>query len=323
MNTTWQLADPLKLIAGLRYTHDQLSINDYRGSYGQANNSFGINNDGPPLTAFAANFLPGLSDTQTDSNMSGKIGLDWHPVPGVLLYASYSTGYRGSGFNGFAFQRIELTKAEPEKLRAVEVGFKSTLGGGRVRLNGAAFDYNYTNQQFLYFDPATGTQRLLNAGKSKIRGFELQTTTDIGNRLLLSAGVGFTDAKYKELLLGSANLAGNQLPSAPRTSAAVSLDWDIWSAASAALKFRYDANYVGKQYFEPVNIDALAQAGYTLHNARITVDLANGRHEIGLYAKNLGDKEFAVYSVDLSGWNGRYFFRGQPRTFGADYRYKF
>jgi iron complex outermembrane receptor protein len=298
-------------------------MDNYHGWYGQANNSFGINVDGPPLTTFAANFLPGLSDSRSDSNVSGKLGLDWHVTPTVLLYGSYSTGYRGSGFNGFAFQLTEFTKAEPEKLRAVEVGFKSTLAGGRVRLNGAVFDYDYKNQQFLYFDATTGTQRLLNAGQSKIQGFELQTTAELGSRVLLNVGVGYLDATYKKLLLGPDNLAGRRLPSAPRESAAVALDYTIWSAANSVVKFRYDANYVAKQYFEPVNIDDLSQPGYTLHNVRFTLDLDNGRHEFGLYAKNLGDKEYAVYSVDLSGWNGRYFFRGQPRTVGADYRYKF
>jgi iron complex outermembrane recepter protein len=323
VNTTWQLTDSAKLTAGLRYTHDKLAMNDYRGWYGQANNSFGVNVDGPPLTQFASNFLQGASDTQTDSNVSGKVGLDWHVTPATLLYASVSTGYRGSGFNGFAFQLIEFTKAQPEKLRAAEVGFKATLAGGRVRLNGSAFDYDYKNQQFLFFDPATGTQRLLNAGRSKIRGLELQTTAQLGSRVLVNAGVGLLDAVYDELTLGASNLAGNRLPSSPKASASGSVDYDLWSEGATSVKFRYDVNYVAKQYFEPYNVDALAQGGYTLHNARLALDLGDGRHEIGIYGKNLGNKEYAVYSVDLSGWNGRYFFRGQPRTVGADYRYKF
>jgi iron complex outermembrane receptor protein len=297
-------------------------MQNYRGWYGQANNSFGILQDGPPLTRFAGNFLNGANDAQTDSNVSGKVGLDWHVMTDVMLYASYSTGYRGSGFNGFAFQLPEFTKVNPEKLRATEVGFKSTLGGGRVRLNGAAFDYDYSNQQFLYFDPATGTQKLLNAGKSKVRGLELQTTAQLG-RVLASLGVGLLDATYKELRLGPANLAGRRLPSSPHTSANLAADWDIWESNGTSLRLRYDANYVSKQYFEPVNEDRLAQGGYALHNARLTLALGGGKHEFGIYGKNLADKDYAVYSVNLDGWNGRYFFRGFPRTAGADYRYKF
>ena len=78
-----------------------------------------------------------------------------------------------------------------------------------------------------------------------------------------------------------------------------------------------------KQYFEPVNEDRLAQGGYAIHNARLTLSLGEGRHEFGLYGKNLAGKNYAVYSVNLDGWNGRYFFRGFPQQMGADYRLRF
>ena len=322
-NSTYQFSETLKLTAGLRYTHDDIAMDGYRGWYGQANNSFGINADGPPLARFAGNFLNGRSDSQGDANVSGKLGLDWHATPDLMLYASYSTGYRGSAYNGFAFQLVEFTKVKPEKLAATEIGFKSTLAGGRIRLDGAVFDYDYRNQQFLYFDPLTGTQKLLNAGKSKIKGLELQATTQLGSRLLLNAGVGLLDATYTQLLLGTTDLAGRRLPSAPRTTFDLAADVDVWHGRGAALKFRYDVNYNSKQYFEPVNEDRLSQGGYAIHNARLALDLGEGRHQIGVYSKNVANKDYAVYSVNLDGWNGLYFFRGFPRTLGADYRYKF
>ncbi len=320
-HSTYQLADDWKLTAGLRYTSDHIEVDNYHSYAGQAPNSFGITQDGPPIASLQHHFITGLNDRQNDSNVSGKLGLDWQASPTALLYANYSTGYRGSAFNGFAFQPVEFSKVAPEKLRATEAGFKTTLAGGRARINGAAFNYSYTNQQFLDFE--NGVQTLRNAGKSKIYGLELTATLQATDRLVANLGVGLLHATYEQLSLGGVNLAGNRLPSAPQQTANAALDYDVWSGGGSRVRAHYDGNYVSKQYFEPFNDNRLDQGGYMLHNGRVSLEFGGGRQEVGLYGKNLLNKEYATYSVNLDGWNAKFFFRGLPRTYGLDYKYKF
>ena len=318
-HSTYQLTDDLTLTAGLRYTKDGIEIEDYTSWLGEAQNSFDQVEDGPSLGSLG---LDGRNDEINDTNTSGKIGLDWFVNSDVMIYGSYSTGYRGSAFNGFAFDPSEFSSVKPEELKAWEIGFKSTLQNGRTRLNGAIFHYTYENQQFLIFDG--GLQTLLNAGESEITGLELQVTSQLTDKLKFNAGIGYLDAQYTTMSYAGIDLSGNTLPSAPETNVNVSLDYDLWQSERAWVQLHYDASYVSKQYFEPFNDDRLSQSGYVVHNLRLNVAVEDEEHALGLYIKNVADKEYAVYSVDLvADWNGLFFFRGAPRTFGVDYKYSF
>ena len=48
--------------------------------------------------------LPGGLERRGKSNqLSGRAILDWKPTDGVMMYASYSRGYRAGTFNGLAY----------------------------------------------------------------------------------------------------------------------------------------------------------------------------------------------------------------------------
>jgi iron complex outermembrane receptor protein len=319
IHSTYQLTDSVSLTLGIRHTRDSIEVDDYSSWYGEAENSFEQTVDGPLLGSLG---LDDRNEKINDSNTSGKIGVDWTVDEDLMIYGSYSTGYRGSAFNGFAFAPEEFTSVKPEELLAWEFGFKSTLQNGQTRLNAAVFNYTYENQQFLIFD--AGLQSLLNAGESEIKGMELQLTTQATEKLSINAGIGLLDAKYIELNYAGADLSGNTLPSAPKVNVNMMLNYDLWQSDSLWVQLHYDANYVSTQYFEPFNDDRLDQPGYTIHNARVNFSFDDENQKVSIYVKNLTDEEYATYSVDLTAdWNGLFFFRGAPRTFGIDYKYSF
>ncbi|PKI01472.1 TonB-dependent receptor [Glaciecola sp. 33A] len=319
IHSTYQLTDSVSLTLGIRHTRDSIEVDDYSSWYGEAENSFEQTVDGPLLGSLG---LDDRNEKINDSNTSGKIGVDWTVDEDLMIYGSYSTGYRGSAFNGFAFAPEEFTSVKPEELLAWEFGFKSTLQNGQTRLNAAVFNYTYENQQFLIFD--AGLQSLLNAGESEIKGMELQLTTQATEKLSINAGIGLLDAKYIELNYAGADLSGNTLPSAPKVNINMMLNYDLWQSDSLWVQLHYDANYVSTQYFEPFNDDRLDQPGYTIHNARVNFSFDDENQKVSIYVKNLTDEEYATYSVDLTAdWNGLFFFRGAPRTFGIDYKYSF
>ena len=319
LHSTFDVTKAVSLTFGLRHTRDTIEIDNYSSWYGEAENSYYQESDGPILGSLG---LDNESDEIDDANTSGKLGVDWKIADNLLVYGAYSTGYRGSAFNGFAFAPEEFTSVEPEELSAWEFGFKSTLQNGRTRLNGAVFHYNYENQQFLIFD--AGLQYLLNAGESEIQGAELQLTTQATNKLTINAGVGLLDAEYVSMRYAGVDLSGNTLPSSPEVNVNLMLDYDLWESDNLWVQLHYDGSYISKQYFEPFNDDRLAQPAYSIHNARVNVTFGDESHKVGLYVKNLTDKEYVTYSVDLvADWNGLFFFRGAPRTYGIDYKYTF
>jgi iron complex outermembrane receptor protein len=107
-----------------------------------------------------------------------------------MVYAATSTGYLSGGtVNGTPFQ--------PEEVTNYEIGVKSDLFDRRLRLNGALFHQIYKNLQFTIF-PA-GSALLLNAGRSRINGAELELTAVPVDGLTLTAGLGYTDFKYTRL----------------------------------------------------------------------------------------------------------------------------
>lgn len=318
VHVNYPILDALNLSAGIRYTADSIEMRDFHSYFGQAFNSFGTEADGPPLGPLGIDVA---RDEQKDRNWSGKIGLDWRVGESTLIFANYSTGYRGSAYNGFAFVPSEFSSVEPEELFAWEAGFKTSVGGGRAHINGSAFTYTYENQQFLVFNE-DGTQRLVNAGESDISGLELQVIGRLTEGLTVSAGLGLLDAEYSQLDYQGIDLSGNRLPATPDVNANLTLDYDVWSNQSVAVDVSYSASYASRQYLEVFNGDDLAQSAYTLHNLRFNV-VVEDRHAIGLFVNNLTDEEYIVFSGDLRPLWGRFMFRGVPRTFGVDYRYEF
>ena len=74
-------------------------------------------------------------------------------------YVSYTRGFKPGGSN-LTYGRedvvspiVVLPTFEEETIDAYEVGLKTDLDGGRVRINAAAFMYNYENLQYQATDP--------------------------------------------------------------------------------------------------------------------------------------------------------------------------
>src|SRR5262249_44742394 len=80
--------------------------------------------------------------------VTGKLGLEYAIKPDVLLYASVSRGVKSGGFT--AYNTLTPSQADPfrpEELWAYEAGAKTDLFDRRLRLNGAVYYYDYSDEQ--------------------------------------------------------------------------------------------------------------------------------------------------------------------------------
>jgi iron complex outermembrane receptor protein len=312
---SYKITDQLTIRGGLRFTHDEANLRNFMSQ------EFG------PDGVLIANLIPGsttnLSATTdrgfTTNNVSPKIGLDYKTAGGNLLYVNYSRGYRGGSFNGQAyFLPEELSITKSETVDAYEGGFKATLLNRRLQLNGAAFFYDYRNQQFIDVDPNTGAQPLVNLPLSRIYGAELEIAARPISTVTINGGISLLNSKVLEGTLGGQSIVGNALVNAPRFSTTMAVDWDIIRANWGNVSARLDGNYVSEQHFDLENRPTASQGGYGLLNGRVGWKEAHGRYGVDLWARNIANKFYANDKIDLlSGFGYIYNRIGEPRTFGA------
>ena len=361
----YDITDKLTLTGGLRYTDDEFEYEDALAflSYnvwGQVIDTDGSNgpvgglvNTADDLTAQLApnseHLLAGLQNfpiptvpagplgvvgdrlnKSGDSNkLTGTIILDYKFTDDVMVFGSFSRGYRAATINGQAYlDESQVTFVDPEVLDAWELGFKSRFADDRIQLNGAAFYYDYDDNQMLNIVGIVGLLR--NAAKSKIEGFELEMAALPTDNLQLNVNLGYQDATYEELALQAGgqlvDLSGNQMMNAPKWNVSIGADWKIIDNDKGTLSFAPSANYTSKQFLSPFNElagnEKLVQKSYWLANAQLIWEADN--YTARLWGNNLFDETYMVYGIDIrSGFDVDYFMRGAPRSFGFDVTFKF
>ncbi|WP_372779725.1 TonB-dependent receptor [Litorivivens sp.] len=274
-----------------------------------------------------------------EKEWTGKLGVDYALTPDILLYASYSRGYRSGSYNGGVYyleRDLDDAYARPEFIDAYEMGIKADLLDGRARFNAAAFYYDYTDQQFVN---VVGISVFLeNAGASEIQGVEAEFQYQVNERLFLNAGVGLLDTRYKELMLADTttlanpedqvDLAGNDLISAPDVNFNLSVDWDVLVTDYGYLSLNVNGSYQSKQWFSAYNdkaeYEATKQDAYHLLNARLSWFSADDRYSLAAFVKNIEDVEYDYYAIDLQASFGyTYFLSGPPKSWGVEASYRF
>jgi iron complex outermembrane receptor protein len=120
--------------------------------------------------------------------------LDHHFTPDIMGYASFNSGFKSGLYNISVFFNPPVN---PEKINAFEVGLKSEFFDHRLRLNVAAFDYDYTNIQLRQTGGNfPGRFTLVNAASGTIKGLDIDFTAVPVRNLTFTGGLEFLDAMY-------------------------------------------------------------------------------------------------------------------------------
>ncbi len=220
---TYKFTDWLSLTAGFRYTIDKIHgqnestrVNFDTGAGGVigrvCNDSFRFNVPDGPDPDSQPDAMPVTDGSQCHFEMDQNsekptwlIGLDFKPSEDVLVYAKYSRGYRQGGLS---FTNVGRETWEPEKVDSYEIGAKASFRSGGVNgyFNVSGFYNDFTNQQV--FSAAIGAPGsgvaggavILNAGKSRIQGIEVDTSVNLfDNSLRLDLGYTFLDTKVQKI----------------------------------------------------------------------------------------------------------------------------
>ena len=260
-----------------------------------------------------------------------RVSLDHKFTPDVMGYVSYNTGFKSGGF---VLAKVDAQPFKPEDIKAAEAGLKTQLFDRRVRLNAAAFYYDYKNIQVQRFD--AGSQLIYNGAKAEMYGLDLDGEIVLTRGLSITGGFSWIHARFKsfpqaDLIVPKAGCpvpppggvvpceaAGNRLPQTPDYTFNIggdySIETDIGKIALNATYYR-----TGKFYAAPDNV--AFQKGYDLINASISWTDPDDHVTVKLWGKNLGK---TVYTTSLiEGFTGVDVSYGYPRTYGITAGFKF
>ncbi len=302
----YKFTDALKLTVGGRYTHDKKTslVNDLPvfvyGSLVEAN----------PVATFPGTIVMARPVKENWSKFTPKVSLSYNWSPDVMTYALWSRGYRGGGFNGRPSTIGAATiPYDPETLDNYELGFKSELADGRVRLNGAVFLMKYKDMQQDLDVPAPGTStgrenRTINAAAADLKGFELDLNARLTESLRINGNLGYLDAKYKNFF-GDIYSTGTPIDASfLKIRRAPKWTWNLgatWDAEVGPGKFWItgEVHYIGPHEITFLNNPNLRNRGQYLVDGSLNYQWNNTT--VSVFGKNLTGEKGWTIGYDVQG----------------------
>jgi iron complex outermembrane receptor protein len=249
-----------------------------------------------------------------------RASVSFQPTPDHNIYASYSQGFKGGGFDPRgqstacrtatggtcnAQQIYDFLSFDPETVDSYEIGYKASLFDRSLNLALAAFQADYTDVQVPGSIGATvnGQQTFIgvttNAGRARFRGVEAEVQwtaardmATAGDRLSLSGTLGYLDAKYLEFIdARGIDVADRRaVQNTPEWTASGTVSYFV-PVGAGSVNFSGTASYrSASQQFE-LATPLLDQPGFTLFDANIVWAL-NDNFSIGLHGRNLTDERY-------------------------------
>jgi len=342
---SYDFTDALTVSLGLRYTMDKVKYLNGRTVLYDLGGTIRASTI-PYTFPYNAN-APALEQKEKANRLTGRINVAYKFADDVMGYVNYSRGYRSGSFNGLAYQGTnQVYYIQPEQINAYEGGLKTRFFDRRVQLNLAGFYYDYKNHQVTQVIGATTFTRSANG---RLYGGEAELSFQALHNLRFDASMSLLRSKYSGNVMDPANpssptrnVNGNPFPNAPRSTFSAGFDWDVLDNDVGKLTLRGDAAYTGKYYFDPFgdygqspcdragvpgNIRPAGPAitcgnpGYWLANSRLTFQ--KGDYSASLWVKNLTNKYYYTYGLNIDIFGLDYLNRGTPRTYGIELSAKF
>jgi iron complex outermembrane recepter protein len=264
---------------------------------------------------------PGVVDEdRTFEEVTGRVALDWMPADDVLLYGTYSRGFREGGFEGnFVLSARNATSYDSETLDAFELGWKTEFANSTVRVNGAVYYYKYADAQQRTTSVQLGVPAnfITNVGDASQVGAEADLLWQPTDSLTLKAGAAWLDQEVKP----DADIVdiqrGDVFPYAADLSYTLMSRYNVQLGGGLVLGLQGDLKYTGDYHTTAENLEFLKQESYTLVNARASLENIDSQWELALWGKNLTEEEYitqvyALFGAYVVGYNA-------PRTFGLSF----
>lgn len=343
---SYKLTDPLTFTLGLRYTEDRTESATQAAVY-----RFPAPNTPVPscISTLAGNprlpvSSPAVCELIFENETSAPtwvIGFDYAPSDSLMLYTKYSRGYRMGSVNPFGADGYNTF--DEEQVDTYEIGAKTSFKGAvSGTFNIAAFYNDFQDQQLqVNFSCSTqcvsGNTGIVNAGKSRIYGVEVDSSVALLSSLSLSVSYAYLNTKLEELepvtlLPGSlydtvlyASVPGSVLPLTPKHKASATLAYQLpvpeqWGEVRIGTTYTYtDEQLVSSA--TPFGV----LPSYELLNLNLSWNSIGGAPiDASVFATNVTEGEYATYvtgTYNVAGFESRVL--GESRMYGARLRWRF
>jgi iron complex outermembrane receptor protein len=327
----WALGESFTLNLGVRYTREEkeAKIATIRAGGGSIS---------------GRTIVPDFGDSESWSDVSPRIGLQWTPAPDSQIYGYWAKGFRSGGYN---FRNTDPGVApgpfDAEDQSSYELGWKQDFAQGRVRLNAALFHNTIERIQREINTPgALGvTQVIRNVGDATIQGGELEARVRVLDGLTLALQAGYTDGEYDSIdfdltgdaVINQADFA-LELPRLSPWTFGASIIHDLQLGSFGELACQLHFNHRDASFYTDNNRGTLNAADMV--NLNVTYYPAAGPLSFSVYAVNLLDE--TTFGGDTQLPNSPAFGGGVPpgsrppptfsplnkgRVIGAELRMKF
>lgn len=225
---------------------------------------------------------------------SWELSSSYHFSEQLLGYLRAGRAQRSGGWN-IPLNTVQDTPFQPEQLTDVELGVKASELGGALTVRAAVFSGDYQNMQRLLAKLIgnTPTTIVINAGKARVSGAELEAGLALSRAFVLQAALGWTDAKYTTFTdpVSGNDLSGNDFYMTPKFNGSLAGIYTV-AVSGGELRLRADYSWRDAVQFNVIN-DFNRQGPVGLLNARASLTSRDGALELALFGSNLTDRRYA------------------------------
>lgn len=313
---TWHISDALRLAGGIRFTREEKDV-----VFGRVATA--------PFTVWNTIANPQFDPTPLQHNSSfwdGNASLQYDIAPRVMAYASFGHGSKSGGYvetntvavpppllvNGKVPAALVAagSAVKDEFTKSYEIGLKTTLLDGRMRLNIAGFWTDIKDfQDTVFTGGALGF--LTSNGPARSRGVEIETAFRITRSLQFDGGLTYADATGIIQPIdpatsapqvdanGNAVFASFRRSQAPKLIFNAGLNYNL--ALSDSLDARFGATVRHRSSMFNQRQELFLSPQLTTVDLSIGIEASNKRWGVDVVAKNVNNgisQDFASPSVD-------------------------
>jgi outer membrane receptor protein involved in Fe transport len=279
-----------------------------------------------------------------------RANLSWHATDDILLYYTWSQGFRPGGFNRGStttqpefspnYQYATPKTFSPDTLTNNEMGFKTEFFAHRLQLNGAVYQEDWKNTIVEFFDPQQGFGNLTfstNGPNYRVRGFELQAIARLTEGLTVTSSGAYNKSTQEN----SPYLVNNN-PTSPNFGKPLTQFSNVFGLQGSPLaqsplyqlntRIRYEfplGEYKafvqgGGQYNASVwsnvgTVDNYYQSPFATFDA--SAGFAKDAWNVQFFSQNIGNKNASTYTSTAQFVQTQTVLR--PRIAGVMFGYKF
>ncbi len=326
---SWDITESFTAMIGARkYEYDN-KLYGFNGFLGHCTGYYDANGDfvedrvnGTPQYPCFDTMI--LDDVQKNDDVIYKANLQWTVNDNVMLYTTYSEGYRPGGVNRARVPGIP--KYVEDFTKNYEFGWKTTAMDNRLRFNGSAYRIDWEDFQYAILDFSVSNLTIIrNAGQAQVNGVEFDTEFAATEGLTLSFSGSINDGELVDAIYTGGDLlapAGTKMPLTPKGQFAAAARYET-RIGCYDTHWQATLSHTGKRWSSLENDTKVRMPSYTLLNLAAGFGSDNWNAEV--YLSNATDERAVLadnwpgYPSDIDTTQNT----NRPRTLGVRFGQRF